>query len=366
MAFSDNNPGWNMDYSGQLNEMLAPYQKMSQTLSSPYATMRPDSWLAQNHPKAAGVLDNAFLTVGMTPGPQGPEGVGGGISRTFQGLIGAQQYRRQQALTAAMLPYQMLEPRLRAMDTIAQMQQRGEQADYERKRGAWYDARIGQMKDPHALGKSMTDDKGGEWQEIFDPVGGKTRLFNPITQQHADELPQDQQPSFTKSQRMQRTSTPGGLAGEIIDAQMSGDPMIRARGEKEAKLYTGLMGGVAGGRKGGEENAPHPWDEAKMTLDNERKSAYANLKPPMDAQKFHQSLPMEDPRYAESFNSTRPYDEYLSKHQMEKDQLDFNFNQYQKSGAWKRGVGFQDWQKDPNKGGSQDSQPAPSNKPPNW
>src|SRR5277367_707639 len=98
MAFSDNSSGWNSDYSGQLNEMLAPYQKMSQTLASPYATMSPDSWLAQNHPMAAGMLDNAFLNAAMTPGPRGPEGVGGGIARTMQGLVGAQQYRRQQAL----------------------------------------------------------------------------------------------------------------------------------------------------------------------------------------------------------------------------------------------------------------------------
>src|ERR1700720_269785 len=119
------------DYSTQLDQMLAPYRAQAAKLTSPYATMRPDSWLAQNHPQVAGVLDNAFLTGAMTPGPKGPEGVGDGISRTFQGLLGANQYRRQQAMMQAMLPYQMLEPRLKAEDTLAQIQERGQRATFE-------------------------------------------------------------------------------------------------------------------------------------------------------------------------------------------------------------------------------------------
>src|ERR1700720_3692983 len=161
------------DYSTQLDQMLAPYRAQAAKLTSPYATMRPDSWLAQNHPQVAGVLDNAFLTGAMTPGPKGPEGVGDGISRTFQGLLGANQYRRQQAMMQAMLPYQMLEPRLKAEDTLAQIQQRGQQAQYERQRGAWYEARIGSMDNPKAIQGVKTDDKGGEWQEIFNPAEGK-------------------------------------------------------------------------------------------------------------------------------------------------------------------------------------------------
>src|ERR1700688_628238 len=72
------------NWSGQLNDMLAPYRQMAQQFQSPYATMRQNSWLAQNHPQVAGILDNAFLSAGMVPSAQGPEGVGGGISRAMQ------------------------------------------------------------------------------------------------------------------------------------------------------------------------------------------------------------------------------------------------------------------------------------------
>src|SRR5260221_3280298 len=121
---------WDTDFSKQLDTMLAPYREQATQFNSPYATMGQNSWLAQNHPHLGGIADNAFLTAAMTPGPQGPEGVGGGISRTFQGLLGAQQFRRDRALQAAMLPYQMLQPRLQAEHTMAQIGQQEASTKY--------------------------------------------------------------------------------------------------------------------------------------------------------------------------------------------------------------------------------------------
>src|ERR1700676_186734 len=122
------------DFSGSLNDMLAPgsqyqqmlapYQQMAQKFTSPYATMNQNSWLAQNHPHLAGMLDNAFLTAGSTPSPQGPEGVGGGISRMMQGLMGGQQFQRQRMMQQAMMPYQMLSQSLQPMDIMSQIQER--------------------------------------------------------------------------------------------------------------------------------------------------------------------------------------------------------------------------------------------------
>src|ERR1700676_246409 len=119
-----NSPWGGQDFSGQLNEMLAPYQQVAQKFSSPYATMNQNSWLAKNHPQVAGILDNAFLTAGMTPQAQGPEGAGGGIARTMQGLIGGQQFQRQRLMQQAMLPYQMMQPMLQAADTMSQIGER--------------------------------------------------------------------------------------------------------------------------------------------------------------------------------------------------------------------------------------------------
>jgi hypothetical protein len=104
--------------------MIAPYQEMAKQFNSPYAMFRPNSWIAQNHPMATKMLDAAGLSMAMTPGPQGPEGVGGGISRAMQGVLGANQYRREMMLRSAMLPYQMMMPRLQAEDTMSQIMER--------------------------------------------------------------------------------------------------------------------------------------------------------------------------------------------------------------------------------------------------
>jgi hypothetical protein len=331
--------------------------------------MRPDSWLATQHPRIAGALDNAFLTAGMTPGPSGPEGVGGGIARTFQGLIGANQYRRQQMLMQAMLPYQMLEPRLKAEDTLAQVAQRGQQAQYERQRGEWYEKRIGSMDNLKTVQGAKTDDKGQEWQEIFSPADGRVRLLNPTTGKHADELPEDQRPSFSKSLRNQRMSTPGGLMGEIIDARMSSDPAIRARGEKMGGMYTEMYGAQAGARTGGEQNAPHPYSDAKDFLTQERNRAFQTL-PRMMNQKEYEDAHITDPDYWEKrtgpkgdvVSGDKVYQDYIKGEQTTRQKLDSNLAAYAQAGAHKRGIGFNEWyaqQSDPDATSSSGSNWSP-------
>src|SRR5258708_25263521 len=138
---------WDDDYREQLNQLVAPYQKAASEMYSPYATMGAHSWLAQNHPAIAGHLDNAFLAAAMTPEARGTEGVGGGISRTFQGVLGAQQYRRQQMMQQSMLPYQMLEPRLKAEDTMAQIGQRAGMTQHYKDEGDFYRGRLKHYED---------------------------------------------------------------------------------------------------------------------------------------------------------------------------------------------------------------------------
>ena len=125
---------WQQDFTPQLGQILAPYQQLAQKISSPYATMPSNSWLGQNHPQAAGILDNAMLTMGMTPQAEHPEGAGGGIARTMQGLIGAQQYNRQRMVQQAMLPYQMAMGQLQAQDLASQIPMRYSEAARNR---AW-------------------------------------------------------------------------------------------------------------------------------------------------------------------------------------------------------------------------------------
>src|SRR5258708_1348762 len=229
MAFGDENQDF--------NTLIAPYQSAIQRLQTPYAVLGrglPTPQLPgflQHIPRIGGFsqninerlqsaapgvnarLDNAFLAAGLTPGPQGPEGVGGGISRTFQGLIGANQFRMQRAMQMAMMPYQMMMPRLQAEDVLSQIGERREMVPYRKAmeeramaQSDYYTRRAGAMDQMKALTGSRVDDEGKEWRDIFDPIAGRVRQFDPSSQKYADQLPQQQQPTFKKSQRSPSTA----------------------------------------------------------------------------------------------------------------------------------------------------------------
>lgn len=358
--------GGGQDFSGSLNDILAPYRQMAQQFQSPYATMRPNSWLAQNHPQVAGVLDNAFLTMGMTPQAQGPEGAGGGIARTMQGLIGAQQFRRQQMMQNAMLPMQMAGPTLSAMDTLSQIHERNAMIPFRQSQERRYDAqsemyynRMAQGDRQKALaGPDLTDDKGGTWSRVFDPISGATRLYNPVLQKHADELPDGQQPTFDKEHRQQRMSTPGGLAGEIIDMRMSADPAVKARGLQMADMYSQMQGAAAGARVAGEQNAPHPYTDTKTFTAEERTAAYGQLPKTLSASDYQTSR-ITDPDYWK--NPQKEYQNYIKGNQSAKQQLDLDLGKYEKSGAPAKGVSYQEYLQNRELWDGSAPNPAPSN-----
>ncbi len=158
------------DYGSQLDEMMAPYRAIAQRFQSPYSTMGPSGALQDAHPMLAHILDNVMLTGAMTPGPKGPEGAGEGISRTFQGLLGAQQYRRQQQMTQMMMPYQMMQPRLQAEKELAETQMYGEHAKYFAALPGIQQERADVMQQRADLesekGKAIFDDQGRPWRQV--------------------------------------------------------------------------------------------------------------------------------------------------------------------------------------------------------
>lgn len=360
-----------MDYSGQLDQMLAPYRQQAAQLTSPYATMRPDSWLAQNHPAVAGRLDNAFLNAAMTPGAERPEGFGGGLSRTFQGLLGANQYRRQQAMMQAMLPYQMLEPRLKAEDTLAQIQQRGQQAQYERQRGEWYEKRIGQMDQSKALaGPPRTDDKGGNWDRIFDPTTGRVRDFNAESQKFADELPANERPSFLNERKKQAEGSKTEVE-RMVDreeqAQVLGGKAPFSAEQRNAKImdYSARMVGAStGARKGAEQ----PFEQTKSLVANERNRAYQSLPKPQNEIDFLMNWGMSS-RLKQQYGTKtdEAYDKYTEGLKSDRQQLDKDLSAYERSKAPNKGVGFEEYKANPKL--YSDEQPAsnaPTNSGSNW
>jgi len=308
------------DFSAELDTMLSPYQSAVQKLQRPYPMLGGlGDRLGVNHPLLAGALDRGLMNVAFTPEPQGPEGAGGGISRALQGVLGASQYQRQQAMMAAMLPYQMLEPRLKAEDTLAQIAERRSEIPYRRAMGEraeaqseYYTKRAAALDSARAVtGDKRVADDGTVWHGIMDPEKGY-RYQNPVTQKFADELPADQQPSFEqerKSASAARMNEDYTLAG--IQRRMSqGDPAATADYHRYVAAQTGLAGGRAGAVKG----ADQPFvDEAAM-IAREQKTKYDDLPIPDPKNKMMEdmaSLPgLENEPMVRQYNQKKQ--EYLS------------------------------------------------------
>jgi hypothetical protein len=319
----------NTDYSEQLNEMLAPYQRMTQQSQNPYATMSQNSWLAKNHPRMAGILDNAFLTAGMTPEARGPEGVGGGISRTFQGLMGAQRFRHEQSLEASMLPLQMLEPRLKAENQLSEIDLHKQQAQ---------------------LASLMPGIREGQLNIQQQGIDVRQQMAD-VAQQRADFQREKGGLYGYKPTEAER------YAGGQSYRDYSANETLAGRAPESEEVYNkrlfgfaGLRAGAAGaGGEAGRQGAPHEYDEAKMMLDNEYKSAHSRIPSLQNEDDYRKSLNPE--KLGEYYSDPNSYQKYVDKHQMLKDQADFNFAQYQKSGAWKNKIGYQEWLKNPNQTG---------------
>src|SRR5262249_55571122 len=144
---------------------------------------------------------SAFLGAAMTPGPRGPEGAGEGISRAFQGALGANQFMFNRQMQAAMLPYQMLGPKIDMMDKLAQMQQREQlakhyiaQDKYYQDRADYYDRqattnenRVGAKK---AVGQPYASDQGNMYQDMLDPISGE------ISQKYVGQGEAERAPTF--------------------------------------------------------------------------------------------------------------------------------------------------------------------------
>lgn len=342
---------WGGDFSGQLNDMLAPYKQMSQQFQSPYATMRPQGWLQDNHPQLAHTLDNAFLTMGMTPESQGPEGAGGGISRAMQGLIGGQQFNRQRMMQQAMMPYQMMQPALQSMDTLSQMNERNAmvpfriaQEKYMQSRDENYQSLIAGREQSKALAGEMVDDKGQTWNRIFDPKAGRVSLVHGVTGQDANDLPEGQRPTFANSEKTARRSAPGGLLGEIMDMQANPDPAVKAEGSRRYSEYVQAQGAIAGARTGASQDITQPVKDLKTFVGQERNAAYGQMEKVPSATDF-QTKSMLDANYWK--DPQKAYENEVKRIQGTKQQLDVDLSKYEKSAAPRQGVSFSEYKQNP-------------------
>ncbi len=338
-----NNP--NQDFSSQLDTMLAPYQSAVQRLQQPYPMLGGSGGqFGINHPLLAGALNSGLEAAAFTPGPQGPEGVGGGISRALQGVLGASQFERQRMLQSAMLPYQMMMPRLQAEDTMAQIAERRSEVPYRRAmeeramaQSDYYTKRAGALDQSKAItGDKRVDDSGNVWHGIMDPSKGY-RYQNPVTQKFADELPSDQQPSFENEKKVisaARLNEDYTLAG-IQRRMATGDPSA----SNDYQRYVKAQGSVAGARTGGTEEAKQPYVDESAMIARENKSKYDDLPthPDKDPQ-FEFSRKMSSLPGMENDSEVRKYLDAKKSYQTKVVSRDQEFEQYARSTAPGAGV----------------------------
>jgi hypothetical protein len=335
---------------------VSQYQALAAKLSSPYNTMQPNSWLAQNHPVAAGIFDHLATIEAMTPGPRGPEGVGGGISRTFEGLVGAQNLTRQRQVQQAMLPYQLMMPQLQAANLQSEIGARNAEIPYRQametlaySRANHYDDMIDQGK----VGTPQIDKKGQMWVPRTTSSG--VQLYNALTNKPAD--PNDPPVFQSKADRV-AGEYGGGAPGRIIAEQLDPDPDVQARGIRAAGILAGMQTTTAGGKTAAEQNAPHPQVLSDQLVQGARATIGKGLTPPKELDWMHSQIPDAVADYKQKRQ------EYDTKLQSQQQWVD----SYVSSGASKKGVSYSDWvSKQQGKGvntGAAASSDAQSNMPP--
>jgi|ERR1035437_312628 hypothetical protein len=301
---------WGSNFAPQLNEMLAPAQQSAQSSQSPYATMKAHGWLQDNHPKLAGVLDNAFLTMGMTPQATGPEGAGGGITRAMQGLMGAQQFNRQRMMQQYMLPFQMMQPQVDLQDKLSQIHQREAQVPYEHAMtekalatSDKYYASIDQANERNRISEQKLTPSElldrAAWGGINKGAGPKDRS-NPTP----DEMNAYIGNLGDMQSRMRKAQGGGTEEERIQDMKGNPDPAIHAEGVRRWNDHLAFVGATSGARAGAGAAAVQPYANTKDFIDKVEGDKYKGIG----------ALPREEEYYtAQDKEGNREFDPELKK-----------------------------------------------------
>ncbi len=357
------------DLPRDLQSMIAPYRDMASKFSSPYLMMDQNNWLARNHPRIAGGVDNALAAMALTKYPEGPASAAQNLSAAMGGMFEARQMKRQQAMQAAMLPYHMMMPQIEAEEKMAQTQNYLSEIPYRQRMGERAEAQAAAQQRyfmPHPTGQTQEDTEGNRWQEITDPVSQTSRWKNPTTNKFADEYPSEQQPKFVPQHQ-----AGGGTEMERIwgqqDAQrmISGLPPLTPE-EKKADLIRQASGRAGATTAAGEAVKTPIEDQAKFR-DEQVRQRTADIPSVPSRKEYEQErnagMSNEDlayqypdsklaqdrrPNETASDYRERKYQESITPMQQEKERQQQEISQYQASPAWKHGVSFKDWKQNPN------------------
>jgi len=322
-------PGGQFDFSGMLDQ----YRQMAQR-AYPTNQMFGNTQFGQNHPRLAGAINNAFMAAAMTkPGMT----IGENISNVAGGVLGARQAQREQLLRQQMLPYQMIAPQMEMQKTSAEIANllsepawRHSMEERNQAMSEWYARRVQQPNSEEqrmGLAASMAGitNWDGDYRKLSpDQAQAMGKALDQLTERQANAM------------------AGGGLTpGHIVQMQMSDDPKIKAQGDQAAKLYTGMMGQVAGTRTGAEQAAPHPQADMDKFIDTE-KANYRNLLPPKQSEEEFSKLGMNQFRNAADIHKDY-LDQVESVYDARVTLMDKSFAQWQASTAPQQRIGFREY-----------------------
>lgn len=341
-------PGTN---SGMLTPDYNAIQDAVRRQQSPYVTMPAHGFLQDRFPGAAGILDNVFLTAANTPGPRGPEGAGGGISRTFQGLMGARQMQMQHGLQQALLPMDIAQRQMAYQQGMLNMQKTQAETTEMRQRGNYYDQQADTNRQyrgwlennkPMYGTQDKIDDEGRPWRTNL-----RTGQMEHVG---TEPLPEGYNPSFNKANtRARMGALPGGLEGQILFGQNGvTDPssMTPDQWRDLGVDYTTMEARKAGQKAGAVDQTRTP----DKFLDEQRS---ALGKPPTDAeqrdldQKQKRLAILGKDGYEQIYGPGSSKFDYktLDQRKAEFQEKQRRFASYTQSNSWRKGKPFNadDW-----------------------
>jgi hypothetical protein len=325
------------NYMDQYNAMLAPYQAAAQKFASPYAVFPPNSQFTAQHPLLARGIDRGILAASMVPAGPGPRSIGQGIAGVAQGLTGANEFYRQRALQAMMLPYQMMGPRLQQMDVMSQIGERSAMIPYYTKRAGYYDVMQDVMQQRQAT-----------------------------AEQRADIAQQAQNTKEAHQNWLEGNDPKSPFSGRSGDQTwknvLTGNPRFEGEDDQTYaqrldKIYQGerirIAGALAGAGAGGRAKVEQPIKEQTDFIKDQEKQAYATL--PKEPKTIQDAVDAGIAPVGQGGWGRIPSIEELHQDWVQKRQkLDAQWNQYrQDEAATKLKVSFQDWQR------LRSGQPAP-------
>lgn len=315
------------------------------------------------------VLDNGMLAAAMVPEARGPEGVGGGISRALQGVLGAGQYRRQMALQSAMLPYQMMGPQVEMADKMAQIQQRQQLAQHYMAQDNFYNARQKHYEAQEDLAQQRIDNRAPNQQELEMKMAQGMHPAkdprNPTPEEYGTWNSDIEQMRQRRDPSQGGAITPAKMVMNAYGPPSDGKQYSTKEWGEIAESYGHFMTGMAGERAtkvaANTQAAKEPQEQTDKFIASQKEGIYAGLKDPknpdLDLMNSMAGDKLDDKNDASGL--LRAYRKNTADYGTARAKRIDDFATYQVSDAAKNHIPFHQWRQNPNATGTPASS-APS------